>query len=82
MFLHKVKPLNIMLSRTSAYVKRYDWQTKCLCMTEDDDLLQKYNITCNEFSTDMKKRFDSVSVYNKNYLKTKMKSHADELTDF
>ena len=51
-------------------------------LTEVDELLEKYNITCNKFSIDMKKRFDSVSVYNKNYLKTKMKSHTDELTDF
>ena len=30
----------------------------------------------------LKKEFDSKPVYNKNYLKTKIKSHSDEVTDF
>ena len=50
--------------------------------TEDDELLEKYNITCNKFSTHIEKRFDIVPDYNKYYLETNMKSHADELTDF
>ena len=29
-----------------------------------------------------KKKIDSELVYNKNYLKTKIKSHVDEVTDF
>ena len=33
-------------------------------------------------STDIKKEFDSEPVYNKNFLKTKMKSHGDKVTDF
>ena len=38
----KVKPLNIMFSKTSAYVKRYDGQTKWMYfLIEDDDLLKK-----------------------------------------
>ena len=41
---HKVKPLHIMLPKTSAYVKSYDGQTKWMYfLTEDDDLLKKYN---------------------------------------
>ena len=40
----KVKPLHIMLSKISAYVKNYDGQTKWLyLLIEDDDLLEKYN---------------------------------------
>ena len=30
----------------------------------------------------MEKEFDSDPVYNKNYLKTKIKSHGNEVTDF
>ena len=30
----------------------------------------------------MEKEFDSDFVYNKNYLKTKIKSHGNEVTDF
>ena len=32
--------------------------------------------------TDVKREFDSKLVYNTNYLKTKIKSHCDEVTDF
>ena len=41
---NKVKPLNIMLPKTSAYVKSYDGQTKWMYfLIEDDNLLEKYN---------------------------------------
>ena len=41
---NKVKPLNIMLPKTSAFAKSYDGQTKWMYfLTEDDDLLEKYN---------------------------------------
>ena len=33
-------------------------------------------------STDIKEEFDSEPVYNKTFLKTKIKSHDDEVTDF
>ena len=42
---NKVKPLNTMLPKTSAYVKSYDRQTKWIYFViEEDDLLEKYNI--------------------------------------
>ena len=38
------KPLNIMLPKTSAYVKSYDGQTKWMYfLIEDDEFLEKYN---------------------------------------
>ena len=41
---NKVKPLHIMLPKTSAYVKIYDGQTKWMYfLIEDDDLLETYN---------------------------------------
>ena len=41
---HKVKPLHIMLPKTSTYVKSSDGQTKLMyILIEDDDLLEKYN---------------------------------------
>ena len=41
---HKVKTLHKVFPKTSAYVKSYDGQTKCMCfLIEDDDLLEKYN---------------------------------------
>ena len=50
----KVKPLHIMLPKTSAYVKRYDGQTKWInLLSEDDDLLEKYNNIWDKVSTDI-----------------------------
>ena len=72
---NKVKPLNIMLPKTSAYVKGYEGQTKWMYfLTEDDGLLEKYNTIWHKISVNIKKVFDSKPVYNKNYLKTKIKS--------
>ena len=68
---HKVKALNIMLSKTSAYVRRYGGQTKCMYfLIEVDDLIEKYNTILDKFSADIKKEFDSTPVYNKEFLKT------------
>ena len=40
----KVKPLNIMFPKTSAYVRSYDGQTKwTYFLIEDDDLLERSN---------------------------------------
>ena len=49
---------------------------------KDDELLEKHNTIWDKVITEMKKEFDSESVHNKELLKTKMKSHGDELTDF
>ena len=53
-------------------------------LIEDDDLLGKYIAIWDKVSADIqkKKEFDSEPIYNKNYLKTKIKSHGDEATDF
>ena len=53
---YKVNPLQIMLPRLSAYVKRYDGQTKWMYfLSEDDDLLEKYNAIWDKVSADIKK---------------------------
>ena len=75
----KVKPLNIMFPKKSAYLKRYDGQTKWMYfLIQDDELLEKYNTIW----ADIKKEFGSEPVYHKNYLKTKIKSHGNEVKDF
>ena len=80
---NKVKPLTIMLPKTSAYVESYDGRTKWMYfLIEDDDLLEKYNTIWDKVNANIRKEFDSEPVYNKNYLKTKIKSHGDEVTDF
>ena len=42
-------------------------------LIEGDELLEKYNTIWDKVSADIKKEFDSEPVYNKNYLKTKIK---------
>ena len=51
-------------------------------LNEDNDLLEKYNTIGDKGSADIKKEFDSKPVYNKSCLKTKIKSHCNEVTDF
>ena len=48
----------------------------------DDYLLEKYNTIWDKVRTDIKKEFDSEPICNKNFLKTKVKSHGDEVKDF
>ena len=51
-------------------------------MTENDDLLEQYNTIWDKVSADIKKEFDSEPVSNKNFMKSKVKSHSDEVRDF
>ena len=51
-------------------------------MIESDELLEKYNTIWDKVGTDIKKEFDRQPVYDKNYLKTKVKSYGGEVTDF
>ena len=72
-----------MLPKTSTYLKRFDGETKRMYfLIEDDDVLEKYNTIWDEVSADIKKEFDSKSAHNKNYLKTKIKTFGNEVTDF
>ena len=78
----KVKPLHIMLPKTSVYIKSYDGLTKWMYfLIEDDDLLEKYNTIWDKVSADISKRICE-PVYKKFFSKTKIKSHSDEVTDF
>ena len=62
--------LHIVLPKRTAYMKSYDEQTKWMYfLIEDDDLLEQCKTIV---SADVRKEFDSESVYNKNYLKTKI----------
>ena len=72
-----------MLPKTSAYVNNYDGETNWMhFLIEDDDLLKQYNAIWDKFNGDIEKEFDSDPVYNKELLKTKIKSHGNEVTDF
>ena len=50
-------------------------------LIEDGDLLERYNTIWDKVSADIKKNY-SGPVCNKEFLKTKIKSHGNEVTDF
>ena len=51
-------------------------------LIEDDDLVEKYTVIQDKLSADVKKKIDSKLLYNKEFLKTKIKSRCNEVTDF
>ena len=53
----------------------------CIFLIEDADLWEKYNTICDKVSADTKK-IVSEPVYNKEFLKTNIKSYGDEVIDF
>ena len=50
-------------------------------LIEDDDLFEKYNTIWDKVSADIKKEFDSHSIYNKFFLRIRIKFHGDEAAD-
>ena len=54
----KVKPLHLMLPKTSAYVTHYGGQSKRMyILIENDDLVEKYKTIWCKFNDDIKKSF-------------------------
>ena len=51
-------------------------------LIEDDGWLEKYNTIWDKVNADTKKEFDNKAVYNKTFLKTKIKSHGNEIHYF
>ena len=51
-------------------------------LVEDDNVLEKYNTIWDKVIADIKKELGSEPVCNKNFLKTKIKSHGDAVTYF
>ena len=76
-----ITKLRIMLPKTRAYVKSYDGQTKWMYfLIEDYGLLEKYAIR-DKVRADISKEFDSKTVYNNIFLRTKIKFFDDKVTD-
>ena len=72
-----------MLPKTSAYVKSFDKQTKCMYfLIQGDNLLEKDNIIQDNVCADIRKEFHNEPAYSKHYLKNKIKLHDDEVTYF
>ena len=65
-----------MLSKTSAYVKRYDGENKLMYFfIEGNQLLEKYNGFWNNVNNSIKEELDCEPMYNKKFLKTKIRSY-------
>ena len=80
---NKVKPLNIVLHKTSAYVKSYGGLTKWrYFLIEDVDWLEKYNNICDKASADIKKELGSEPVCKKIVWKPKKNLMAMNLQIF
>ena len=54
----------------------------CIFLLEDDELLEKYHTIWDKVSADIIREFGNEPVYNKESLKTKIKSHGDEVRVF
>ena len=75
---YKVKPLYIILPKTSAHIKSYEGQTKWMYfLIEYDNLLEKYNAIWDKVSTDVKNDFTANLSTN-----TKVKFYGDGVADF
>ena len=69
---YKMKPLHIILPKTSAYIKSYDGETKWMYILIDDaELLEKCKGIWNKVSNSIKKELDCEPIYNKTFLKIK-----------
>ena len=83
MVINQVKPLNIMLPKTSAYVKSSNGRNKWMYfLIEDENLLEKHNTIWYKVNAYAKQEFDSEHVHNNEFLKTKRKSSGGKVTDF
>ena len=60
----KVRPLCIILPKTSRYIKKYKKTKSMSFLIKDDELLEKYNKIWDKVSNVSKKGFDSEPVYN------------------
>lgn len=82
MMIMKFKPFPIMLPQTSRYINTYDNENKFMSVlsVEDYETLRRYNKIWDKASNSIKRKIDSKSLYNKKYLKNKIKSYQSKTT--
>ena len=71
----KSRPLCVFLPKLSAYRKDFVETKYTSFLIKDDELLEKYNEIWEKVKGSLKREFDSKPVYNKKYLKDKIKSY-------
>ena len=72
---NKIRPLCVFLPEMSAYRKDFDEIKYIPFLIKDNELLEKYNEIWDKIRYTSRKEFDSNPVYNKKYLRTKIKSY-------
>ena len=78
---YKIKPLHIMLLIVRAYVKSFDGEAKQIYFSIEDNELQNYSGIWNKVRI-IKKELDCRPIYNKKFLKTKIRSYGSKVTDY
>ena len=63
----------------SAYRREFDETKYMSFLMNDEELFEKYNKTWEKVKNSLKKDFDSEPVYNKKYLKAKIKSYKGKI---
>ena len=76
----KIRPLSIFLPKMSTYGKDFDETKYISILIKDDELLEKYNEIWEKVKNNLKKEFDTESVYNEKYLKAKIKSYNGKIS--
>ena len=74
----------VKLSQMNAYAKYFDKNSKYMnLLVHDKEILEKYVEIWNKIKILVKKEFNSETVYNDKYIKTKVKIYNDKVhTDF
>ena len=74
----KIKPLCAFVRKMTAYRKDFD-EVKYVCfLIKDDKLLEKCNEIWDKVSCTIENEFDSNLVYNKKYVRGKIKSRKEK----
>ena len=63
----------------SADIREFDETKYMSFLIKDEELFEKYNKTWEKVKNSLKKDFDSEPVYNKKYLKAKIKSYKGKI---
>ena len=63
----------------SAYRREFDETKYMSFLIKDEELFEKYNKTWEKVKNSLKKDFDGEPVYNKQYLKAKIKSYKGKI---
>ena len=71
--------VRVRLSQMNRDIKYFNGNTFMNLLVHDKVLLKKYNVICDKISNLLKKEFDSESVYDNKYIKTKINIYNNKI---